>query len=153
MRAVLAADDDAEPYYLAALQKLARCTVAFDWARAQLLYGEWLRRVRRRREARPPLRAALDFFEGVGAQAFAERARRELTATGEHSRPRSVASGDLLTSHETQIARLVAEGKTNADIASQLFISRSTVEYHLRKIYRKLSLNTRTQLARFELGR
>jgi DNA-binding CsgD family transcriptional regulator len=153
MRALLAPDEDAEQFYLAALEQLTRCTVTFDRARAQLLYGEWLRRVRRRRDARPPLREALDFFEGIDARTFAERARRELAATGEHSRPRSDTTRDLLTPQEAEIARLVAEGKTNADIASQLFISRSTVEYHLGKIYRKAGVTSRTQLARLELRR
>ena len=99
-----------------------------------------------------PLRTALDFFERIGAGAFAERTRRELAATGEHSRPRSDATRDMLTAQEAQIAQLVAEGMTNPQIASQLYISKSTVEYHLRKIYRKLGVTTRTQLARLELS-
>ncbi len=150
MRALLAADDEAESHYRMALDRLARCTVAFDLARAQLLYGEWLRRTRRRREAREPLRAALECFDRVGARAFAERTRRELAATGEHSRPRSDATRGLLTAQEAQIARLVTDGCTNSEIASQLFISLRTVEYHLNKVYRKLGVNTRTQLARLE---
>jgi DNA-binding CsgD family transcriptional regulator len=150
MRALLAAGDDAESQYRVALDRLGRCTVAFDLARAQLLYGEWLRRARRRREAREPLRAALECFDRIGARAFAQRARRELAATGEHSRPRSDATRDLLTRQEAQIARLVADGCTNSEIASQLFISLRTVEYHLNKVYRKLGVNTRTQLARLE---
>jgi DNA-binding CsgD family transcriptional regulator len=150
MRALLAAGDEAESQYQVALDRLTRCTVAFDLARAQLLYGEWLRRARRRREAREPLRAALECFDGIGARAFAERTRRELAATGEHSRPRSDATRGLLTGQEAQIARLVADGCTNSEIASQLFISLRTVEYHLNKVYRKLGVNTRTQLARLE---
>jgi DNA-binding CsgD family transcriptional regulator len=150
MRALLAAGDEAESQYRLALDRLTRCTVAFDLARAQLLYGEWLRRARRRREAREPLRAALECFESIGARAFAERARRELAATGERSRPRSDATRGLLTGQEAQIARLVADGYKNSEIASQLFISLSTVEYHLKKVYRKLGVNTRTQLARLE---
>jgi DNA-binding NarL/FixJ family response regulator len=117
----------------------------------QVLYGEWLRRSRRRREAREPLREALELFERIGARGFAERARRELVATGEHSRARSDATRDLLTAQESQIAQLVGEGRTNAEIASNLFISRSTVEYHLHKIYRKLGVKSRTQLARLDL--
>jgi DNA-binding CsgD family transcriptional regulator len=152
MRALLAAGDEAESQYRVALERLTRCTVAFDLARAQLLYGEWLRRARRRREAREPLRAALACFDGIGARAFAERTRRELAATGEHSRPRSDATRGLLTEQEAQIARLVADGCTNSEVASQLFISLSTVEYHLNKVYRKLGVNTRTQLARLELA-
>jgi len=150
MRALLAPGDEAESQYQVALDRLTRCTVAFDLARAQLLYGEWLRRARRRREAREPLRAALECFDGIGARAFAERTRRELAATGEHSRPRSDVTRGLLTGQEAQIARLVADGCTNSEIASQLFISLRTVEYHLNKVYRKLGVNTRTQLARLE---
>jgi DNA-binding NarL/FixJ family response regulator len=153
MRALFATGDDAEKHYRVSLDHLSRCTAAFDVARARLLYGEWLRRQRRRRDARQHLRAAFESFERMGANAFAERAGRELTATGEHSRPRTDATRNVLTAQEAHIARLVADGKTNADIASQLFISRSTVEYHLRKIYRKLGVNTRTQLARYELRR
>ncbi len=152
-RALLAEDDvAAEADYCDALDRLGRTSAAVDLARVQLLYGEWLRRTRRRRDAREPLRTALEFFERIGADAFAERARRELAATGEHSRPRSDATRNLLTAQEAQIAELVAEGMTNPQIASQLYISKSTVEYHLRKIYRKLGLTTRTQLARFELS-
>jgi DNA-binding CsgD family transcriptional regulator len=151
-RALLAEDDVAEADYCEAIDRLGRTNAALDLARVQLLYGEWLRRTRRRRDAREPLRTALEFFERIGADAFAERARRELSATGEHSRPRSDATRDRLTAQEAQIAELVAEGMSNPQIASQLYISRSTVEYHLRKIYRKLGLTTRTQLARFELS-
>jgi DNA-binding CsgD family transcriptional regulator len=151
-RALLAGDDVAEDGYCEALDRLSRTTAAVDLARVQLLYGEWLRRTRRRRDAREPLRTALEFFERVGAPAFAERTRRELAATGEHSRPRSDATRDMLTAQEAQISQLVAEGKTNPQIASQLYISKSTVEYHLRKIYRKLGVTTRTQLARLELS-
>ena len=151
MRALLAADDEAESLYLTSLDRLAQCSAVVDRARMQLLYGEWLRRSRRRREAREPLREAVEVFERIGARGFAERARRELMATGEHSRVRSGATRDLLTAEESQIAQLVAEGKKNAEIASSLFISRSTVEYHLHKIYRKLGVGSRTQLARLDL--
>jgi DNA-binding CsgD family transcriptional regulator len=151
-RALLAEDDAAEVHYREALERLSRTNAAVDFARVQVLYGEWLRRTRRRRDAREPLRAALDFFERIGADGFAERARRELAATGEHSRPRSDGTRNLLTAQEAQIAELVAEGMTNPQIASQLYISKSTVEYHLRKIYRKLGVTTRTQLARLELS-
>jgi DNA-binding CsgD family transcriptional regulator len=150
-RALLTDDDLAASHYSEALDLLGRSGAAFDLARVNLLYGEWLRRTRRRREARDPLRTALDFFERVGADAFAERARHELAATGEHSRPRCDTTRDMLTAQEAHIARLVAEGMTNPQIASQLYISRSTVEYHLRKVYRKLGVTTRTQLARLEL--
>jgi DNA-binding CsgD family transcriptional regulator len=151
-RGLLAPDESAEAHYVEALDRLAGTSAAVDLARVQLLYGEWLRRTRRRRDARGPLRSALDFFEAVGARAFAERTRRELAATGEHSRPRSDATRDMLTAQEVQIAQLVAEGMTNPQIASQIYISKSTVEYHLRKIYRKLGVTTRTQLARLKLS-
>jgi DNA-binding CsgD family transcriptional regulator len=151
MRALLATDDEAESHYRTSLDRLFRSTAAVDRARVQLLYGEWLRRSRRRREAREPLREALELFERIGCQGFAERARRELVATGEHSRVRSDATRDVLTAQESQIAQLVAEGRTNAEIASSLFISRSTVEYHLHKIYRKLGVRGRTQLVRLDL--
>jgi DNA-binding CsgD family transcriptional regulator len=151
-RALLAGDNDAEPYYCEALDRLARTSAAVDLARVQLLYGEWLRRTRRRRDAREPLRTALDFFERIGASAFAERTRRELAATGERSRPRTDSTRNLLTAQEAQIAHLIADGMTNPQIASQLYISKSTVEYHLRKIYRKLGITTRTQLARLDLS-
>ncbi len=146
-RALLASAAAAESHYRAALDHLSRCTVAFDLARAQLLYGEWLRRARRRREARDPLRTALEFFEAIGARAFAERARLELAATGEHILPRSDAARGALTPQEARIARLVAAGRTNAEIASELYLSTSTVEYHLRKVYRNVGVTTRTQLA------
>jgi DNA-binding CsgD family transcriptional regulator len=151
MRALLASDDEAESHYRTCLDRLSHCTAAVDRARMQLLYGEWLRRSRRRREAREPLREALELFERIEARGFAERARRELVATGEHSRVRSDATRDLLTAQESQIAQLVAEGRTNAEVASNLFITRSTVEYHLHKIYRKLGVRSRTQLARLDL--
>jgi DNA-binding NarL/FixJ family response regulator len=143
--------DDADEHFRTALAHLARSTMASDRARTQLLYGEWLRRARRRREAREPLQDALDHFEAIGARGFATRTRVELLATGQHARERSVATADQLTPQEAQIARLVAGGERNQDIAAQLFISTSTVEYHLRKVFRKLGVTTRTQLARLDL--
>jgi RNA polymerase sigma factor (sigma-70 family) len=117
-------------------------------ARAQLLYGEWLRRQRRRRDARDQLRTAHEIFSAAGASAFAERARIELEATGERARRRNVdVAVDALTPQEARIARLAAEGASNPEIADQLYVSRRTVEAHLTKIYSKLGINSRTQLA------
>ncbi len=147
---IAATDEDAEDHYLEALQHLGRTTVATDQARTQLLYGEWLRRVRRRKEARGPLHEALEFFEAIGAAGFAGRARTELAATGEHVRARSAAL-DVLTPQEAQIARLAASGARNHEIAAQLYISTSTVEYHLRKVFVKLEVTSRTQLANLDL--
>jgi DNA-binding CsgD family transcriptional regulator len=109
--------------------------------------GEWLRRERRRLDAREQLRTAHEFFRDAGMEAFAERARLELEATGERARKRTVNTLDQLTPQETQIARLAAQGETNRAIAAHLFISASTVEYHLRKAFRKLGVKSRTQLA------
>ena len=146
--ALLMDDQRAEDLYVEAIDRLGRCRVAVDLARAHLLYGEWLRRRRRRLDARRELRAAYDRFCAFGMEAFAERARVELEATGERARKRTVDTLDQLTPQEAQIARLAAEGNTNREIAAQLFISPSTVEYHLRKVFRKLDVKSRTQLAR-----
>ena len=110
------------------------------------MFGEWLRRHRRHADARNELRAAYDLFSTIGAEAFAGRARAELLATGEHVRKRTVETERDLTPQEAHVARLAAEGETNAAIAAQLFISASTVEYHLRKVFRKLSITSRRQL-------
>ena len=112
-----------------------------------LVYGEWLRREARRIDARNELRAAYELFTDFGMEAFAERSRIELEATGEHARKRTSDTLDQLTAQEAQISRLAAEGNTNREIAAQLFISPSTVEYHLRKAFRKLDVTSRTQLA------
>jgi DNA-binding CsgD family transcriptional regulator len=146
--ALLVEGQRAEELYVDAIERLGRTRVKADLARAHLLYGEWLRRERRRLDAREQLRTAYDLFADFGMEAFAERARVELEATGEHARKRTVDTLGDLTPQETQISRLVAQGHTNREIAAQLFISPSTVEYHLRKVFRKLGVKSRTQLAR-----
>ena len=145
--ALMAEGPRAEDLYVEAIDRLGRTRIAVDLARAHLLYGEWLRRQRRRLDARKELRVAHERFSDFGMEAFAERARVELQATGEHARKRAVDTLDQLTPQEAQVARLVTQGHTNRDIAAQLFISPSTVEYHLRKAFRKLNVKTRTQLA------
>ena len=149
-RALVASGDDADALFRSALDDLSGSTIVTDTARTQLLHGEWLRRARRRKEAREPLHEALDFFESIGTSAFAGRARAELAATGEHVRSRS-APVNALTPQEAQIARLAASGERNREIAAQLYISTSTVEYHLRKIFMKLGVSSRTQLAQADL--
>jgi DNA-binding CsgD family transcriptional regulator len=145
--ALMVEDHRAEALYVQAIDRLGRTRMAVDLARAHLLYGEWLRRQRRRLDARTHLRSAHDRFSDFGMEAFAERARVELEATGEHARRRTLDTLDQLTPQELQISRLVAQGNTNREIAAQLFISPSTVEYHLRKAFRKLGVRSRTQLA------
>jgi DNA-binding CsgD family transcriptional regulator len=151
-RALVTPDDAAEPLYLEAIALLKPTRLRFDLARAHLLYGEWLRRARRRLDARAELRLAYELFSGFGMEAFAERARVELLATGERARRRTVDASDQLTPQETQISVLAGKGHTNREIAAQLFISPSTVEYHLRKAFRKLDVTSRTQLANRPLG-
>jgi DNA-binding CsgD family transcriptional regulator len=146
-RALLASDADAEALYLQALDHLNRSCVATDLAQAHLLYGEWLRRQRRRRDARAQLRIAHEKLQALGGEAFANRAAVELRATGEHARARVEATRDDLTPQERQIARLAADGESNAEIAAQLFISPHTVAYHLRKVFVKLDIGSRSQLA------
>jgi len=120
--------------------------IAVHLARAHLVYGEWLRREQRRVEAREHLRAAHDMFGRFGAAAFADRARRELQATGETARKRTVDTRDALTVQEAQVARLAAEGHTNPEIGARLFISPRTAEYHLHKVFSKLGISSRRQL-------
>jgi len=147
-RALLAGDADAEPLYADATGHLKQCQARPQLARAYPVHGEWLRRQRRRRDAREQLRTAHDMFTAMGAEAFAERARIELLATGERARQRTGQTQDELTAQEARIARLVSQGDSNRDIAAQLFLSPSTVDYHLRKVFRKTGVTSRTQLAR-----
>jgi DNA-binding NarL/FixJ family response regulator len=148
----LLASDHAEAEFAAALQLHLESHRPFDRARTQLLLGEYLRRTRRRVESREHLRAALEAFEALGATLWAERARTELRASGETARRRDPSTIDLLTPQELQIARLVAEGLTNKEVAAQLFLSPRTIHYHLRRVFVKLGITSRTQLARLPLS-
>ena len=145
-RALLSQGDEAERLYREAIDRLGRTRVKVALARAQLLYGEWLRREGRRVEAREQLRTAHATYAAMGMEGFAERARRELVATGEKVRKRSVETRDDLTAQEAQIARLAADGRTNPEIGSQLFISPRTVEWHLHKVFTKLGIGSRRDL-------
>jgi DNA-binding CsgD family transcriptional regulator len=147
-RALLADADHAEAEYRLAIDHLQRCRLVPELARAHQVFGEWLRRQRRRRDARDQLRRAFEMFDEMSMTAFAGRARAELRATGERARPRSLGTEEVLTAQEAQVARLVAERLSNREIASQLFISARTVEYHLHKVFRKLGVTSRVQLAR-----
>jgi len=121
--------------------------VRAELARAHLLYGEWLRREQRRRDARAQLRMAHDMLDAMGMEAFAEQARRELLATGETVRRRTVETVSALTAQEAHIARLAREGRTNPEIGAQLFLSARTVEWHLRKVFTKLGIASRRELS------
>jgi ATP/maltotriose-dependent transcriptional regulator MalT len=146
-RALLAGKEAAEDLYREAIDRLGRNGLRIELARARLLYGEWLRRQRRRRDARDQLRAAYGIFVSAGAVAFAERARAELRATGERAPKRTSQARDALTPREAHIARLAATGASNPEIAAQLFISPATVAYHLRKVFAALAISSRSQLA------
>ena len=146
-RALLSDGAEAERLYCEAIERLGRTCVRTHLARAHLVYGEWLRRERRRTDARTQLRIAHDMFDAMGMHGFAERTRRELAATGETARKRTtIATGPQLTPQEEQIARLAAEGLTNPDIGARLFISAKTVQYHLGKVFTKLDISSRSQL-------
>ena len=147
-RALLSEGDEAERLYREAIGHLSSAPARTELARAHLLYGEWLRRQRRRREAREHLHTARDMLEAMGMDAFAERAGRELRATGETARKRTAAARDEeLTAQEAQIARLAREGLSNPEIGSRLFISARTVQYHLGNIFAKLGIASRSQLS------
>jgi DNA-binding CsgD family transcriptional regulator len=139
---------DDESLYRESVERLARSRAAVELARSRLLYGEWLRRENRRVDAREQLRAAHEMFSRMGAAAFAERARRELSVTGETVRKRTVETLGELTPQEAQVARLAAQGRTNPEIAALLFLSPRTVEYHLHKVFPKLGISSRRELRR-----
>ena len=145
-QALLSEDGAAESCYREAIDLLDRTRMRSELARAHLLYGEWLRREGRRVDAREQLRTAHHMFVSIGMEAFAERARRELLATGETVRKRTVETPDTLTAQEAQIARLARDGLTNPEIAARLYLSPRTVEWHLRKVFAKLEINSRIQL-------
>ena len=145
-RALLSRGDAAESLYREAIERTGRTRVRVDLARAHLLYGEWLRRERRRVDAGEQLRTALEMFTSMGTEAFAGRAEGELMATGERTRKRSVETRDELTAQEAQVARLARDGLSNPEIGERLFISPHTVAYHLRKVFSKLDISSRNQL-------
>ena len=147
-RALLSEGETAENCYREAIERLGRTRMRPAAARAHLLYGEWLRRENRRRDARAELRTAHDLFTTMGIEAFAERARRELLATGDTVRKRTVETASELTAQEAHIARLAVDGRTNAEIGAQLYLSTRTVEWHLGKVYTKLGVGSRRELPR-----
>ncbi len=147
-RALLSNGQTAEDLYLEAIERLGRCRIKVHLARTYLLYGEWLRRENRRIDAREKLRTAHEMFSTMGAEAFGERAARELLATGEKARKRSADTRDQLTAQEQQIAELARDGHSNPKIGAQLFIGTRTVEYHLHKVFTKLEISSRNELQR-----
>ena len=148
VRALLSDGEAADRLYRESVSRLGRTRVRVELARSHLLYGEWLRRERRRADAREQLRTAHGMLEAMGIGAFAERARRELLATGETARKRTVETAVELTAQETQVARLAREGMSNPEIGARLFISARTVQYHLSKVFTKLNISSRSQLHR-----
>jgi DNA-binding CsgD family transcriptional regulator len=148
VRALLSEGEAAERHYRESIDRLGRTRVRVQLARAHLLYGEWLRRQRRRLDARTQLRTAHDLLEAMGIEAFAGRARRELQATGETARKRTVDTSDELTTQEAVIARLARDGLSNPEIGRRLFISVHTVKYHLGKVFAKLNITSRAELDR-----
>jgi ATP/maltotriose-dependent transcriptional regulator MalT len=145
-RALLSDGSAAEGLYRDAISRLSRTRLRPEVARAHLLFGEWLRREGRIWEARERLRAAEELFAAIGMEAFAERARRELNATGVKARKRTAETRDDLTPQEEQIARLARDGLSNTEIGARLFISARTVEWHLGKVFTKLGISSRRQL-------
>jgi len=144
--ALFTGDEHAERQYLEAIERLGRTRIRAELARAHLLYGEWLRRQGRRRDARDQLRTAHQMLDEMGMAGFAERARQELAATGETARKRTIDTAEELTAQEAQIARLARSGRSNTEISTQLFISPRTVEWHLRKVFTKLGISSRKEL-------
>jgi DNA-binding CsgD family transcriptional regulator len=147
-RALLSDGAAADELYREAIERLGRTRLRPELARAHLLYGEWLRRENRRVDAREQLRKAHEMLVGMGMEAFAERARQELEATGEKVRKRTVETRDDLTAQERQIARLARDGMSNPEIGARLFLSPRTVEWHLRNVYTKLNIRSRRELAK-----
>jgi DNA-binding CsgD family transcriptional regulator/tetratricopeptide (TPR) repeat protein len=147
-RALLAEDESAEALYRDAIDRLARTLVRTELARARLLYGEWLRRQGRRSDARQQLRAAHEMFTAMGAEAFADRARHELVATGDKPRRGILAAPGQLTAREAQVARMARDGLSNPEIGARLFLSPRTVEYHLGNVFTKLGITSRHELSR-----
>ena len=147
-RALVTEGEDAERWYAEAVERLARTPFRTELGRAHLLYGEWLRREGRRVDARQQLASAYDMFSAMGAEAFAERTRRELLATGEKVRKRApdAETRNALTPQEEHVARLARDGRTNAEIGAELFLSVRTVEWHLRKVFMKLGVSSRKDL-------
>jgi ATP/maltotriose-dependent transcriptional regulator MalT len=146
-RALLSTGVTAERLYREALDRLGRCQMRVDLARAHLLYGEWLRREQRRVDARAQLRAGQEHFTSMGLEGFAERARNELSAAGETVRKRTVETRDDLTAQERHIARLARDGLSNPEIGARLFLSSRTVEWHLHKVFTKLEIRSRHELS------
>jgi DNA-binding CsgD family transcriptional regulator len=144
--ALLTRGAGAEPLYVEAIERAESAGVPFFLARTRLLYGEWLRRSNRRVDARQQLRIAHEMLEELGAKGFAERARRELMATGATPRKRADHTRDDLTAQEKQIATMAADGYTNPEIGTRLYLSPRTIEWHLRKIYPKLGVGSRREL-------
>ncbi|GAA3585455.1 ATP-binding protein [Kribbella ginsengisoli] len=152
-RALMSDGPAAEALYREAIERLEQTRVTVHLGRARLLYGEWLRRESRRNDARQQLRAAHDLFGQIGAEAFADRARRELLAAGGSAHGRGDRTRGLLTNQESQIARLAREGLSNPEIGAELYISRHTVDWHLRKVFAKLEISSRKELGRVPLSR